>query len=80
MSVYHFGAPCWEVVRVGDYRSFVMADILGIIEGAHMGKGLGHQFSPAYSTRTSMLLFLIEVTSFGPRCRLSDSARRALFL
>ena len=55
--------PNLGVVRVGPERSFVVADIPGLIEGASEGAGLGHQFL-RHLQRTRLLLHIVDMAPF----------------
>ena len=57
--------PNLGVVRVDANRSFVIADVPGLIEGAAEGAGLGHQFL-RHLARTSLLLHLVDIAPFDP--------------
>ncbi len=70
---YHFTTinPNLGIVDIGDYRSFVMADIPGLIEGAGEGAGLGHRFL-RHIDRCRLIVHLVDIAETEDRDAIQD--------
>ncbi len=73
IGAYHFTtlSPNLGVVKLPDERSFVMADLPGLIENASLGAGLGHQFL-RHAMRTKILAHVIDMGSSEGRDPIAD--------
>ncbi|MBO2943927.1 GTPase ObgE [Paenibacillus sp. F411] len=73
IGAYHFTTitPNLGMVEVGDDRSFVMADLPGLIEGAHEGIGLGHEFL-RHVERTRVIIHVVDMSGSEGRDPFED--------
>lgn len=73
IGAYHFTTitPNLGMVEVGDGRSFVMADLPGLIEGAHEGVGLGHEFL-RHVERTRVIIHVVDIAGTEGRDPFED--------
>ncbi len=75
IAAYHFTTltPNLGVVGVGEESSFVLADLPGLVEGAHEGLGLGHEFL-RHVSRTRVLIHVVDMASTEDRDPAADYA------
>jgi len=73
IASYHFTtlSPNLGVVKLKDERSFVMADLPGLIEGAHEGVGLGHKFL-RHALRTKIIAHVVDMGAMENRNPIDD--------